>query len=174
MKAINFINSIPPKTRSDLHRWIVFSLVASLATCVLLLAAYMHEQYQYEKLWKICQKLQNSKEQMLSFLQDKRTTKEQEAILKEQSSKITSTQEKQKRITALIEHFALQHEAQVILHKLEIKKRQAIITLQAHTYDEILTYIQQLEQQKLFAQVTLQELTTHDEHVQAIIHGTIS
>lgn len=174
MKSVNFIYTIPPKTRYALHRWIVTSALLTLGTCLVLLMLYMRMHQQYQVLFSSYQKLKQTKEQMLTFLQDKRALKEEKSSLQEQATKISRAQEKQKKISSVIEFLAQQNKTSIVLYNLELKKKQAIMTLQAAAHDDIFTYIAHLEQNKLFAQVTLQELIKQDNGVQAIVHATVA
>ncbi len=174
MKSVNFIHTIPPKTRYALHRWIVTSALLTVGTCLVLLTLYMRTYHQYQVLSSSYQKLKRTKEQMLTFLQDKRSLKEEKLSLQEQATKISRAQEKQKKISSVIELLTQQNKTSVVLYNLELKKKQVIMTLQAAADDDIFAYIAQLEQNRLFAQVTLQELTKHDKGVQAIVHATLA
>lgn len=173
MKSVNFMGTIPPKTRASLHRWAVVSVVTILFMCVALLAVYMCTYYRCRIIWSTCQKLQNSKGKMLSFLQDKRLLKNQEALFQQQALKVMNLYQKQKKITNIVEFFAQLQEAPVTLQSLELKKKLATITLHAKSLEDIFAYIARLEQQTLFASVALQSLEVHHEYVWAVVHATL-
>lgn len=172
MKSINFTAAMPIATRKSIHRWITVSTILIICTSILIIGIQINLHNHCQKEIAISHKLQQSKNQMLAFLQEKRMIKEQEKLLKKKRCKVTCAQEKQKRITSLLQALIGQENAPLI-KQLTVKKNDLIVELQSNTMQNIFVYIKQLEQNKLFNHIALQAITSQTEYVQATVHATL-
>lgn len=174
MKSINFIKNIDPHKHRFIHGWIYCSGIVIILLSISLAAFSIHQYHTYSAIQEDYARLQTSKQQLHTILQEKRTLKTKADFLKKQCAKITKIKERPTNPAQILKLFITSTELPVILENLQINKKNINITLSGNSTEHILQYIHNLSEQKLLNHIEIISIEPSEQQVKAVVSALLT
>lgn len=164
MKSINFIHSVSPQEQRAITRWLYLSCLLFCTSVLIMGIIYFKQLNMLHNLKKEYARLEHASHQLQTVLTEKRSLKEFQQKLQDQTAKITRIKEKPKNPMALLHLFITTLPQEISLQSLSLQKKRLNVVLLGSSPNIILHYIKKLSGHPLFNQLEIQSIEPFDDN----------